>query len=136
MIGVVPGDPVEESGILKGGLITKVDVRLIGYQAALSRLDAEAGEIYSLEIVRRTEGQAQGELVTTRLEVAHEEYQDVTVEAYPLGGLGYLSILSFTEDTEPQFLEAVESLKGQGASRRFWICEAMRSAVRNMPLRY
>ena len=102
----------------------------------MSRLGAEAGEIYSLEIVRRTEGQAQGELVTTRLEVAHEEYQDVTVEAYPLGGLGYLSILSFTEDTEPQFLEAVESLKGQGASGRFWICEAMRSAVRKTPLRY
>lgn len=122
VVHVVPGSPAEKSGILKGDLITAVDgadVRVIGYQAGLSRLNAEVGAVSSLGIVRRTEGQEsqpEGELVTIQMDVAHEEYQDVTVEAYPLGGLGYLSIFSFTEDTESQFQEAVESLKKQGAA--------------------
>ena len=105
--------PAESGGMLTGDYIYKVDGELVsalGYAESVDRVKGEAGTDVTLTLLRG-ENYQEIELTFTRAEVW---VQTVRYELKQ-GGIGYIKIREFNQETPNEFKEALDRLEESGA---------------------
>lgn len=111
IVGVYDDSPASVAGFKENDLIIKVngeDVKAIGYQAAMEKIQGEAGTKVKLVIRRDGVDQQETELVRKKIELP-------SVYSRMIGENGYIQITSFSNNTVNQFSDAVDSLMSKGA---------------------
>ena len=116
IVEIITGGPAEDSGLMTGDKIVKVDGepiagRNLPDKEIMSRLRGEAGSEVTLS-VKRANSRRLIDLKVTRGQVP-----DVSIEsAYMIDpSTGYLKVKKFSRNTYEQFLQALTLLKSQGA---------------------
>ena len=108
---VYPGSPAEKAGVMVGDFIHAVDGKTIeelGYDEAINYVRGKIGTKVTLTLLR------DGEYVTVT--AIRDEVEEINVVYYhiPEHNLGYVRIVSFKDNTFPQFKEAVDELQSLG----------------------
>ena len=104
---VYPESPAEAAGMKVGDYIYAIDgktVEEIGYLNAVYHIRGEIGTTVDITVVRG------GEFVTVTATRAEVEEINVESDFDPETGIAYVSIVSFKENTFPQFQAAVDEL--------------------------
>ncbi len=110
---VYSGGPADQIGVLPGDLILSVDgkdvsgVTDLGYIASIVK--GEKGTDVTLGIYRAIEGEEM-EFIITRDQVNSIEVEGRLIDDH----IGYIRILSFSQDSDFEFLEVVKDLTEQG----------------------
>lgn len=105
---VNPDSPAEKAGVTAGDLIVKVentDVLETGYDEAYLKLLGEVGTRCVFTV--RRDGK------DIDMDVVREEYESVSVYFRMIGGVGYIKITGFHDNTPDQFEDALDSLREQ-----------------------
>lgn len=106
------GGPAEKAGILAGDVIIGVDgedMRGKTREDIVIRMRGEVGRPVRVQVSRKSDGS------TPEFEMEREEIVVRSVESRMLeDGMGYILITGFKENTYEQFMEAMETLQGQG----------------------
>lgn len=108
---VYPESPAERAGVKVGDFIYAVDgktVEELGYTKAVNYVRGEIGTDVTLTLLR------DGELVTVTATRAEVEEINVSYTIIPDTSLGYVQIVSFKDNTFPQFKEAIDELVTKG----------------------
>ena len=121
VISVMPDSPALEAGVETGDLIAYVgtgenreSVAELGYDAALSKLQGEAGTMAEFTVLR---GEDYSEEVEFSIERGYFSDKSVYSHLYePDKSVGVIKITSFAGVTPDQFKNAVEELEAQGAT--------------------
>ena len=111
VVAVNEDSPAKTAGILPGDIVVAVDgveVKLLGYEAAINAIKGEAGSSVTLTVLR---GSNRLNLVAVRAPII-----DKTVEYSLTGNIGYIKITSFKSNTDEQFEEAVDYMLDNGAA--------------------
>lgn len=111
---VAHGSPAEEAGIGAYDEITAVDGKTVdelgGYEDAVDAILGEEGKRVTLTIQSYATGNS------TDIAVTRQEYEQIHVTARMLeDNIGYISIDRFTDQTDEQFLDALEEMQEAGA---------------------
>ena len=108
---VYPESPAEKAGIKVGDYFYSIDgktVEELGYTNAVNYVRGEIGTSVTLVMKRGDE------LVTVTAIRAEVEELNVVYDIDEENKLGYVQIVSFKENTFPQFKEAIDSLEAAG----------------------
>lgn len=108
---VYPESPAEKAGVKVGDFIHAVDgktVEELGYTKAVNYVRGEIGTNVTLTLLRN------GELVTVTATRAEVEEINVSYTIIPDTNLGYVQIVSFKDNTFPQFKAAINEFEAQG----------------------
>lgn len=113
---VAHGSPAEQAGIQPYDEITAVGGKTIddlgGYQDAVNEILGEEGKQVTLTIYSYEAG------TSTDVSVTRQEYEQIHVTARMLDDeIGYICIERFTDQTDEQFIEALEEMQAAGAER-------------------
>jgi carboxyl-terminal processing protease len=113
---VFPGSPADQAGIEPGESIVSVDGESIAGQSsaeATAKIKGPEGTEVTIGVVPHKGGKAR-QLKLTRAEVS---LPNVSSEVKKVGGkkLGYVRMLSFSEDSSAQLAEAVKKVEKDGA---------------------
>ena len=112
ILEVTPGGPAEAAGLLPGELITAVDGTSLAGEARYQGADliqGEAGTTVTLEVLGADGG-------TRAVEVERAGIETDPVESGMLeGGVGYVALANFYDNSAKRLEEAVEALMDQGA---------------------
>ncbi len=111
---VATASPAEEAGIGAYDLITAVDGTSVddlgGYEGAVDAVLGEEGEDVTLTVQQYATGE------DVEFTITRTEYEQIHVTSRMLdGNIGYIYIEKFTDQTDEQFLAALEELQEQGA---------------------
>lgn len=104
------GSPAEAAGILAGDLILAVDGATVaehGYETVVNRISGEIGTYVTLTVKRGDE--------SFDVRVLRAMVNLRSVDYFITDGIGYISISSFKSNTYPQFKEAIDYMKANGA---------------------
>lgn len=113
IISPMIGSPAEESGIMPGDIILKVnDIEYTGEQIDIAAevMKGESGTTVKLEIKRNEE------ILTLDVERREVRLNQVTTKILE-GNIGYISIPSFNEGTAEDFKEKAKKLIDDGATK-------------------
>jgi len=105
------GSPAARAGILPDDIITAVDGVLtseVGYTDAVNLVRGPVGEAVEIKILR---GDTEFSLNIVREKIIEKSVTYKTLE----GNIGYIKISSFKDNTDEQFIEAVNALEAAGA---------------------
>ncbi len=122
---VAHGSPAEDAGIGPYDEITAVDGKTIdalgGYQGAVDAILGEEGKRVTLTVDAYQTGSS------SDISVTRQEYEQIHVTARMLeDNIGYICIEQFTDQTDEQFLDALDEMTEAGA-------EALIFDLRNNP---
>ena len=112
ILTVFSSSPAEDAGLLPGDLIVAVegdDFAGIGYQAAIDRIRGVEGTTVTLTVLR--DGQTMDVTMPRRRVV-----EETVIYRMMEGGIGYIRITSFDDETYNQFVEAHCALETAGAT--------------------
>lgn len=116
IVEILPGGPSEESGLRTGDKVIKVDGQPIAGKhltdkEIMNRLRGEEGSKVVLSVKRA------GEKKLTDITIVRGQVPDITIEsAYMLDKTtGYVKVKKFARTTYEQFLQALTTLKSEGA---------------------
>ncbi|QLY82267.1 S41 family peptidase [Clostridium intestinale] len=107
----IEGSPAEKAGILKGDVILKVDGKDVSskeYDKALAMIRGEKGTDVTLTLYREDKGNFDIKLKRDTITVKSVEGEMLS------NGVGYVTISSFDEHTDKEFLDTLNNLKGKG----------------------
>ncbi|MBO5504612.1 MAG: S41 family peptidase [Lachnospiraceae bacterium] len=111
--GVIRGTPAEESGLMPGDIIMKVDDVRVTYEMSLDEVVAMVrgpeGTVVHLTVYRESEGKDL-EFDVTRAQISSETVYSEMLD----GDIGLIVVDRFEEVTSGQFKDALEDLKKQG----------------------
>ncbi len=110
---VLPGTPAEESGIREGDVIREVDGKDISgmnLEEVVMSIRGPSGTRVTLGILRRPERELM-RLTLTRREIEIPVLQHRLME----GGVGYIKLSDWTEDSDRKMQEALWDLRARGA---------------------
>ena len=113
VIAPIDGGPAQESGIRSGDAIVKVDGRSTAdftLDQVSNALRGPAGTHVLVTILREGEGERDIQLTRREIVVTSVPYAFVTT-----GGVGYVRIARFAEDTDTRLREALDRLRHDGA---------------------
>lgn len=106
------GSPASRAGILPNDIIIAVDGTLtseVGYTNAINLVRGSVGEAVEIRILR--------EDTEFSLSIVREKIVEKSVTYKTLdGNIGYIKISSFKDNTDEQFIEAVNALEAAGVS--------------------
>lgn len=109
--GMLPGSPALTAGLAQGDLITAINGKKVTEKnAALLLGELEGRKLTSVEVTYSHEGKQNSVKVTRSSWAGTVSYEMLD------GGVGYLKILAFYENTAKQLEDAVDDLEKQGAS--------------------
>ncbi len=107
------GSPAEQSGLLAGDVISKIDgsdVSQMSYTDATNRLQANVGTELKLTILRGAD--------TLTVSVSVQQYTEATVTSkLMVSKVGYIAISAFDKNTAASFKAAYEDLSAKGATQ-------------------
>lgn len=107
----IEGSPAEKAGVLKGDAILKVDGKDVSskeYDKAVSMMRGEQGTEVTLTLFREGKGNFDVKLKRDKIAVKSVEGELLS------DGVAYVSISSFDENTDSEFLKTITDLKAKG----------------------
>ena len=117
VISVITGSPAEEVGLKAGDLIVSADGQSLAglsLDKAVSLIRGREGSTVQIRVLQKAG--------TIDLSVTRRAISEPTVTSKALGGgIGYLDLNSFGENSSPKVLMELDRLKGQGVNR--WIVD-------------
>ena len=102
--------PADKAGFMVGDIIWAVDGELVSELGYLNAVYYVRGEIGTDVTVTVKRGEQLLDLVATRAEV-----EEKTVDYILEDGYGYIQITSFKDNTDKQFIEAIDYMEANGA---------------------
>jgi carboxyl-terminal processing protease len=115
IVGVRPGSPADEAGMVPGDLIKSIDggnTRELNVIVGESRLRGPAGSEVTLDVIRGRNPEP------IEVKINRRDVVDSSVAFEMLeDGAGYISIASFRAGTDVDVKRGIEILKGQGATK-------------------
>ncbi|MEZ5339788.1 MAG: S41 family peptidase [bacterium] len=115
LVTVFPNTPAEEVGLLKNDVIAEIEgedtFNMILPEVA-SKIKGPIGSKVKVKIFRAGEP----EFMDFEIERRNVEYSSVAVAEMYDGGVGYIKISNFAEETGPDFRRNMEELSAQGMS--------------------
>ncbi|MDD7795654.1 S41 family peptidase [Clostridium sp. 'White wine YQ'] len=111
VVSPIEGSPAEKAGVVKGDIILKVDdkdVTAKEYDKAVAMIRGEKGTKVKLTLSR--EGKGTFDLTLTRDTISVKSVKGEIIE----NGIALVSISSFDEHTDKEFIDTLNSLKSKG----------------------
>jgi carboxyl-terminal processing protease len=116
VVTVFPGSPAAEAGIVAGDTIVAVEgepLEGVDTEVAVAKIKGPEGTKVTIDVQDAKTGKTREETLTrAQVELPNVSSQVKTVAGHELG---YVRMLSFSEDAHAQLAKAVERVEGEGA---------------------